>query len=136
VVLVPTLVDTPYGRVAVKVAPGDITDTWWARLEEVPEPLRHGGPTLATGATRELAISVLKVAIERFEQDESTRGTDVRSPATAYQDVDGKWVVDVPTEGVSAIGPTLDRAISMASELVSEADGLDVTFRNQRRLSA
>ena len=125
-----SLLDTPYGPLWVKVVPGQLTDTWWARLEQVPEPLWKGGPTVATGATCELATSVLRVAIERFES--STRDGDAQTPATAYQDLDGKWVVDVPTAGVIAIGPTLDRALEMAAGDTP----LDVRFRNERRKSA
>jgi predicted RNase H-like HicB family nuclease len=125
-----SLLDTPYGPVRVKVVPGELTDTWWARLEEVPGPLSDGGPTVATGATCELAMSVLRVAIERFES--STLDGDAKTPATAYQDLDGKWVVDVPTEGVIAIGPTLDRALAIAAR----GAVLDVRFRNERRKSA
>ena len=128
-----SLMNTPYGTLPVTCVPGERTDSWWARVEDVPEPLEDGGPTLATGATRALAMGVLKVAIERFEE---TRGESEGpgTPATAYQDVDGKWVLDVPTEGVSAIGPTLDRTIAMATALVTEEAGaLDVRFRNERR---
>ncbi|MDP9183671.1 MAG: hypothetical protein M3P04_12960 [Actinomycetota bacterium] len=128
-----SLVGTPYGPLPVALFTGEFTDSWWAQLEHVPEPLRQGGPTLATGATRELAIGVLKVAIERFEQCRG-KGGGPWTRATAYQDVDGKWVLDVPTEGVSAIGPTLDRTIAMATDLVSDGPGaLDVRFRNERR---
>lgn len=127
------LVDTPYGPLRVMVLPGTVTDSWWAQLEDVPEPLREGGPTLATGATCALAMGVLKAAIERFEEGQG-ESDGPGTPATAYQDVDGKWVLDVPTEGVSAIGPTLDRTIAMATELVPEdAGALDVRFRNERR---
>jgi len=62
-------IKTLLGEQAVIVLPGhDREDAWWVCLDWTPPELSGGGPTVAVGATPELAAGALRAEIDDYLQ--------------------------------------------------------------------